>query len=568
MSDEFATHVYRRTLDPNGQDSLAKLARQIDPGAQVLDLGAGPGVLGCYLTEKLGCTVDGVECNPAAVTEAAPWYRHLECADLERLPLTEVFTGRQYDVIVCADILEHLRRPGDLLAQVVGMLAPGGRLLASVPNAAYAGLIAELLAGELRYRPEGLLDETHLHFFTLKSLSRLLEEHGLQVVAVDSVVCDLRDSEFTDRYLDALPPALTRTLLGRPEALVYQFIVTAMVAGQTGDRAALPALADSPPELRFACQLFWRWPGVDYQGRESSTAWGRLGVAHQTLALPIPVCPALPAGLRLDLADRPGLLRLYAMTLHDHTGRLLWAWDGQRNSLASQPGQQAVFAEPALLGEGVTVLLTGDDPVLELSIPSDALTDIQNGGELRLELSWPMSLDYISLVQDCMPRRDALMAQRVLERQVAELEEGRVALEARIAELVQAHNLLMAGKTTSEAEAATLALRKMELEAQTATLTVRKTELETEVTALSAQNARLEQQMGSLQTQLHELPAQLHELSAQLYEQSVQSSEQVAQLNAQAAQLNEQANQLIALRSSHSWRLTAPLRSCSSWLRR
>lgn len=554
MSDEFATHVYRRTLDPNGQDSLAKLARQIDPGTQVLDLGAGPGVLGCYLTEKLGCTVDGVECNPAAVTEAAPWYRYLECADLERIRLAEVFTGRQYDVMVCADILEHLRRPGDLLAQVVGMLAPEGRLLASVPNVAYAGLIAELLAGELRYRPEGLLDETHLHFFTLKSFRRLLEEHGLQVVAVDSVLRDLRDSEFTDRYLDALPPALTRTLLGRPEALVYQFIITAMVAGQTGDRAALPALADSPPELRFACQLFWRWPGVDYQGRESSTAWGRLGVAHQTLTLSIPVCPAPLAGLRLDLADRPGLLRLYVMTLHDHAGRLLWAWDGQRHSLASQPGQQAVFAEPALLGEGVTVLLTGDDPVLELSIPASALTVVQNGGELRLELSWPMSLDYISLVQDCMPRRDALTAQMVLERRVAELEEGRVALEARIAELVQAHNLLMAGKTTSEAEAATLALRKAELEAETATLTARKTELETEVTALSAQNTRLEQQVGSLQTQLHQ--------------QSAQSSEQSVQLNTQAAQLNEQADQLIALRSSHSWRLTAPLRSCSSWLRR
>jgi 2-polyprenyl-3-methyl-5-hydroxy-6-metoxy-1,4-benzoquinol methylase len=554
VSDEFAIHVYRRTLDPNGQDSLAKLARQIDPGAQVLDLGAGPGVLGCYLTEKLGCTVDGVECNPAAVTEAAPWYRHLECADLERIPLAEVFTGRQYDVIVCADILEHLRRPGDLLAQVVGMLAPEGRLLASVPNVAYAGLIAELLAGELRYRPEGLLDETHLHFFTLKSFRRLLEEHGLQVVAVDSVLCDLRDSEFTDRYFDALPPALIRTLLGRPEALVYQFIVTAMVAGQTGDRAALPALADSPPELRFACQLFWRWPGVDYQGRESSTAWGRLGVAHQTLALSIPVCPAPLAGLRLDLADRPGLLRLYAITLHDYAGRVLWAWDGQRNSLASQPGQQAVFAEPALLGEGVTVLLTGDDPVLDLSIPASALTEVQNGGELRLELSWPMSLDYISLVQDCIPRRDALTAQTVFERRVAELEEGRVALEAQIAELVQAHNFLMAGKTLSEAEAATLSLRKAALEAETAALTVR--------------NTALEQQLEILQTQLSEQAAQLNTQAAQLNTQAVQLNSQAVQLNTQAAQLSEQANQLIALRSSHSWRLTALLRSCSSWLRR
>ena len=166
MSGVSTAHVYHRTLDPNSQDSLARLARQIRPGSRVLDLGAGPGVLGRYLTEALDCAVDGVEYNPVAVAEAASWYRQLECADLESIALTERFAGQRYDFILCADILEHLRQPGALLAQLPDLLAPNGRVLLSVPNAAYAGLIAELLGGDFRYRPEGLLDETHLRFFT------------------------------------------------------------------------------------------------------------------------------------------------------------------------------------------------------------------------------------------------------------------------------------------------------------------------------------------------------------------------------------------------------------------
>lgn len=258
-----AMHVYHRTLDPDSQTSLAKLARRVRPGSQVLDLGAGPGVLGRYLAETLGCTMDGVEYNPEAAAEAAPWYRHLECADLESLALDETFAGQRYDCIICADILEHLRQPGAVLAQLSGLLAPGGQVLASVPNAAYAGLIAELLAGDFRYRPEGLLDETHLRFFTRASLLRLLEEQGLRSVALDATVMDLHRSEFTGHWVaggwaETLSSEVMRALLDRPEALIYQFIVTAVPVAEAGATVEhVPAEAAAAAQAALVERLAW-----------------------------------------------------------------------------------------------------------------------------------------------------------------------------------------------------------------------------------------------------------------------------------------------------------------------
>ncbi len=185
-------HIYHRALDPNSQDSLAKLARLIPPGSWVLDLGAGPGILGRYLAEHRACTVDGVEYNPVAVAEAASGYRQLECADLEQITLADHFAGCRYDFILCADILEHLRRPEALLAQLPELLASGGQVLLSVPNAAYAGLIAELLAGDFRYRPEGLLDATSSAFFYPRlPCSGCWRSMALRPVALDATLMPL-----------------------------------------------------------------------------------------------------------------------------------------------------------------------------------------------------------------------------------------------------------------------------------------------------------------------------------------------------------------------------------------
>nr|WP_168940532.1 methyltransferase domain-containing protein [Acidithiobacillus caldus] len=129
LSDNFSTriripyesvphtpHVYNRPpIDPQGQDSLAKIARRIQPGSLVLDVGCGVGTLGKYLSESLHCVVDGIDANHIELEAARPFYRHLWEWDLEREHLPRNLQKLRYDYIVCADILEHLREPGRLL---------------------------------------------------------------------------------------------------------------------------------------------------------------------------------------------------------------------------------------------------------------------------------------------------------------------------------------------------------------------------------------------------------------------------------------------------------------------
>ena len=146
-----------------------------------------------------------------------------------------------YDAIVCADVLEHIRQSPRVLAECRALLAPGGRLLLSIPNAGYSGLVAELMAGEFRYRTEGLLDETHVRFFTRRTLLRFLAEHGWAVECTEAITRQLPDSEFKVAF-DALPPAVARHLLALPDALTYQFIVVARPA-QAGRREAGEVLA-------------------------------------------------------------------------------------------------------------------------------------------------------------------------------------------------------------------------------------------------------------------------------------------------------------------------------------
>jgi len=403
-------HVYLRSIRPDERTSLSVLASLVHNGATVLDLGCGSGALGQYLLETRQCTSDGLTWSEAEATHARPHYRHVVVADLEVCDLAATFPAGQYDYIVCADVLEHLRAPERVLAACRDLLKPGtGRLLVSVPNAGYAGLVAELLQGEFRYREEGLLDRTHLRFFTRRSLARFLGDERWTVQSLDTIRREMPESEFRTQF-DQLPPAVARYLLAVPDALTYQFIGVAqpVQAAVAHDQQGTP----DPQEAHalFTAQLYVA-RGNSYEEDSKRTATGIMGQAQQTLRFDLPESSAPLTAIRLDPADRPGFLHLHALRLLDAQGGILWHWtaaQSTRSLLAQTPHQQIVWQGPLPASSPALLLLTGDDPWFELPVPAPQLA---GAAHLEVDLGWPLSADYLALSVAVLPLQDRIAQQ-------------------------------------------------------------------------------------------------------------------------------------------------------------
>jgi len=145
-------------------------------GGRVLDLGCADGWLAAVLAAR-GYRVTGVE-RPGNVPAAFPREVELVEADLDAgLP---PLSGA-YNYALCADILEHLRDPGRLLDQIRGVLAPGGRLVASLPNSGNFYFRLNVLAGRFPQHDRGLFDRTHLHFYAWANWVDLLASCGFGI---------------------------------------------------------------------------------------------------------------------------------------------------------------------------------------------------------------------------------------------------------------------------------------------------------------------------------------------------------------------------------------------------
>ncbi|GAB4212260.1 MAG: hypothetical protein Fur007_04220 [Rhodoferax sp.] len=396
-----APHIYQRDVVVDAHDSLHGIASAIAPGQSVLDLGMGTGGLARFLIQRDGdCIADGVTYNAEEARRAGNAYRNTWVADLEDADLVTLTAGARYDRIVCADVLEHLRDPAHVLRQCHDLLAPNGRVLISVPNMAYCGLLAELLCGDFRYRPEGLLDQTHVRFFTRTSLHRLLRETGWAVEAAGQTQRTLDQSEFA-LHFDRLPPAVARHVLSAPDALTYQFVWTLAPSevSQTTPEVEVNAPTSWDSTLatpRFSAQLF-----ADIgQGFSEAQKWvvaGSVGVARQSLRFDLPSSAAGYRQLRLDPADRPGFMTLYALELTQPDGTVLWQWCAKQDPLdiLLNPNTQCAAPSPWALSDGVQLLFWGDDPQFLLPLPVAGLAALsQTGGRLTVQCGWPMSADY------------------------------------------------------------------------------------------------------------------------------------------------------------------------------
>lgn len=149
-------------------------------GKRVLDVGCGEGFLALRLAER-GNRVTGVDILERPLHQGAmEAYVRCDLATQARLGLGRL-EQHAYDAILLMDVLEHLPHPEELLEICRELLAPGGEVLLSVPNVANITVRLMLLAGRFDYAERGILDRTHLRFYTRRTFRRLLEKEGFRV---------------------------------------------------------------------------------------------------------------------------------------------------------------------------------------------------------------------------------------------------------------------------------------------------------------------------------------------------------------------------------------------------
>jgi SAM-dependent methyltransferase len=197
-------------FDPAAEnDTGASIARfALLGGPEVLLLGAGSPEVARYLTGEHGRDVTDLDGDVDALTS---------------------MDGRQFDVVILRNVLEHLLQPGQTLERLLSasLLRADGLLVLSVPNASHQSVVSELLVGDLRYGDSGVLDDGPVRWFTLERLTSLVERAGFIVDRVERTRRTLEETASVDRSLDLSEDLRRRMVEMNDESMTQHFIVLA-----------------------------------------------------------------------------------------------------------------------------------------------------------------------------------------------------------------------------------------------------------------------------------------------------------------------------------------------------
>jgi 2-polyprenyl-3-methyl-5-hydroxy-6-metoxy-1,4-benzoquinol methylase len=159
------------------------LVSLIDNKKKVLDVGCNTGKLGEYLRFIKECQVFGVDISAEAIHQAKNRLDRAEMMDIERDDFP--FEEERFDVIIFGDILEHLIFPVQTLTKFKKYLKKDGKIIASIPNVANILIRLKLLIGKWEYQELGILDNSHLRFFTFHSMKQMFDQALLRVIKYD-----------------------------------------------------------------------------------------------------------------------------------------------------------------------------------------------------------------------------------------------------------------------------------------------------------------------------------------------------------------------------------------------
>lgn len=197
----------------------------------VLEIGCAMGFQTRALKEQQRCRVVGIELDEEQASHARPFCEELIVGDIEALDLADALGKKKFDVVTFADVLEHLKGPAEALSRVKPFLNDTGYVVASIPNITHSSVIFEMAKGLFDYRPFGLLDDTHIRFFTKKTIYDAFEKAGYLIVAMERRRLKPIDTEFQTIPQTPQDHSFLQYLAQmNPEWDTYQFIVKAVPA--------------------------------------------------------------------------------------------------------------------------------------------------------------------------------------------------------------------------------------------------------------------------------------------------------------------------------------------------
>jgi O-antigen biosynthesis protein len=231
---------YHASFDVDDENnSHAVMLRMVGSNKRVLEAGCASGHVSEQLTAQ-GCRVVGVEIDPSVVEPALPWLERVIIGDFEGDTVWPQLDGELFDAVLFGDVLEHLKDPLATLRESVTHLSPSGVVVISIPNIAHADVKLALIQGAFPYSESGLLDRTHISFFTRDSLVQLVKDAGLAVVEFCRVTAAVFQTELGVER-DDVDPAVLDAVLADRESETYQFVLKAVRDDGTHALATLSA---------------------------------------------------------------------------------------------------------------------------------------------------------------------------------------------------------------------------------------------------------------------------------------------------------------------------------------
>lgn len=216
---------YDVNINMDSATSHSIILNEIQPNSIVLEFGCANGSTTKYLKNELNCQVYIIEINLDDYNLAIQYAQDGIVCDAVKLEWLEKYKDIQFDYILFADVLEHLSDPEIVLKNSNKLLKFDGKIIISVPNMCNNGVIAELYANKFHYRKTGLLDETHIHFFSYFSLCKMIDNCDNIIEKYNATYTKLKYSEFSI-YDSIIPKSVLNYIENKELGDVYQFIFT------------------------------------------------------------------------------------------------------------------------------------------------------------------------------------------------------------------------------------------------------------------------------------------------------------------------------------------------------